>query len=189
MALPAVGATFSAIAKKAAPYIPDATAYIKQNAGRAYTAAATYVQKSTGRSLPDVVAEAAKKPSSALAVMEGFVRGGVPKNILGAALGDSFDQQDIAEMYRKLRGIDNAVETRVESEAMALYKDPAELAYYAGIRRQVEAMFPQLRGKINEPGNAFHGMRRTEVLRKFLEVASDTNDDAIESFDRVRYGD
>lgn len=181
MALPAIAAT-------AAPYIPGAVSYVQKNAGRAYTAASEYIAKSSGKSLSAVAADALKNPSSALAVMDSFVKSGVPKNVFSAALGDTLTKEEVALIYGKLKGIDTIVEQKINSQAVNVATDPTQLAYYASLQQQVFGMLPQLKGTIDSRDSVFHGMRRVEVLRKYLEMVCDANEDAVEAFDRVRYG-
>lgn len=188
MPLPAAGAAMSSLARVAAPYVPKATAYVQKYAGQAYKSAASYVQKSTGMSMSAVASQAVTKPSSALAVIEGMVRGGVPKNVIGAAFGDALDEQDVAQLYATLKSVDDNVESKIDSSAVIVTGSVDQLAYYASLREQVFGMFPQLKGKVNDSKSVFHGMRRTEVFRKFLEMVCDENEDGVEKFDTVRYG-
>lgn len=186
MALPA--AALKSVASAAAPYVPAATDYVKQYAGKAYQAAASYVQKSTGQSIASVAQQAISKPSAALTVLDGMVKGGVPKNVIAAAFGDALDNAEITQLYATLRSVDDKVEQKIDSTAVIVTGNVDQLAYYASLREQVFGMFPQLKGKVNDSRSVFHGMRRTEVLRKFLEMVCDENEDGVEKFDTVRYG-
>lgn len=186
MPLPAAG--LASVASAASPYVPKATAYVQKYAGKAYKAASDYVTKSTGQSISAIAQQAVTKPSSALTVLDGMVRGGVPKNVLAAAFGEALSSDEIAKLYAHLKGIDDVVESKINNEATIVTGDPTQLAYYASLRSQVFGMLPQLKGKVDNPSSVFHGMRRVEVLRKYLEMVCDANEDAVESFDRVRYG-
>lgn len=186
--MPLPVAALASVASAAAPYVPKATSYIQQYAGKAYKAAASYVQKSTGQSITSVAQQALTKPSSALAVLDGMVKGGVPKNVIAAAFGDALDAQEISQLYATLQGVDATVESKIDAAAVVVTGSVDQLAYYASLREQVFGMFPQLKGKVNDQRNVFHGMRRTEVLRKFLEMVCDENEDGVEKFDTVRYG-
>jgi hypothetical protein len=117
-----------------------------------------------------------------------MVKGGVPKNVIAAAFGDALDNAEITRLYATLRGVDDLVEQKISSAAVIVTGNVDQLAYYASLREQVFGMFPQLKGKVNDNRSVFHGMRRTEVLRKFLEMVCDENEDSVEKFDTVRYG-
>lgn len=182
MAIPMIATAASAVA----PVMPQAVNYVKANAGKAYNAAAAYVKKASGQNIAALAQSAVNNPAASAVVVEGLVRGGVPKNVFGGAVGDSLTTGEITKLYSELMSIDRSVESHAGASTVNMPDTVLGVAYYGALRDQVTAMFPQLRGKVNDPTSIFHGKRRVELFRQFLETVNDHNEDQLEELDRVR---